>query len=241
MTLRLVCLSDTHSAHGSLEVPDGDLLLHAGDFTKRGRPQEIERFGRWLGGLPHRHKVLVPGNHDFLCEREPDRARELLGDVVLLDGGRRRSGAGEADPAGDPPAPHAGGIELAGLRLWGSPWQPWFHDWAFNLPRGEPLARHWATAPSGVDVLVTHTPPHGVLDRTVRGEAVGCEALAAALPRIAPRLHVFGHIHEDRGAHRGPGGRLSVNACSCDLSYRAVHPPVVVDWDADGPRLVSGA
>ena len=214
--MRIVCLSDTHGLHARLSVPDGDVLVHAGDFSMNGRPQEIERFDRWLAGLPHRHKIVVAGNHDFLFEHEPKRARAMLGGAVYL-----------RDEL----------VEVAGLRIWGSPWQPWFHDWAFNLPRGEALAAVWARAPSGVDVLVTHSPPMGVLDRTAWGRRVGCEALREALPRIAPALHVFGHIHEAYGTHKGPP--LSVNACNCDLAYRAANAPVVVEWSDAGPRVVA--
>jgi predicted MPP superfamily phosphohydrolase len=213
--LRLICLSDTHGRHDDLEVPEGDVLLHAGDFSKRGGEREIADFGRFLARQPHRHKIVVAGNHDFLCQRQPERARELLGDVLYLDGES---------------------ATVAGLRVFGSPWQPWFHDWAFNLPRGPALAAHWATAPPELDLLLTHTPPAGVLDRTRHGEHVGCADLAAALSRLAPKLHVFGHIHEDRGLQRLPHGGLAVNACNCDLAYRAVHPAVVIDWSADGPR-----
>lgn len=211
---RLVLISDTHGMHASIDVPEGDVLVHAGDFSARGREREVADFGAWLAAQPHAHKIVVAGNHDFLFEREPERARELLGDVhYLLDSG----------------------VEAAGLSFWGSPWQPWFHEWAFNLRRGPALEEVWARAPSGVDVLVTHTPPLGVLDRTNDGRRVGCEALREALPRIAPRLHVFGHIHEAAGTHAGPP--LSVNACSCDLSYRVVRPALVVDWTDAGPRL----
>ncbi|MHC4262653.1 MAG: metallophosphatase domain-containing protein [Planctomycetota bacterium] len=210
--VRLVCLSDTHDSHRDLTVPDGDILVHAGDFTKRGREREVREFGEWLAELPHEHKLVVPGNHDFLCERDPEHARALLGDVHYLDG-------------------TTDAIEAAGLRCWGSPLQPWFHDWAFNRPRGAVLADHWRRAPASLDVLVTHTPPMGCLDRTRHSEAVGCADLARELDRIDPRLHVFGHIHEDRGTLRDSSGRLSVNACNCDLSYRAVHPAVVVRFE----------
>jgi Icc-related predicted phosphoesterase len=215
VNLRLVCLSDTHGRHAELVVPAGDVLVHAGDFTSRGREREVADFGEWLAAQPHAHKIVVAGNHDFLFEREPLRARELLGQGVryLQDSG----------------------ADVAGLTFWGSPWQPWFHDWAFNLQRGAPLAEVWARVPSGVDVLVTHSPPMGVLDRTAHGQRVGCEALRDALPRIAPRLHVFGHIHEAYGIRPGPP--LSVNACNCDLSYQAVQAPVVVEWDERGPRI----
>jgi predicted phosphodiesterase len=213
--LRLVCLSDTHNRHDHLRVPDGDVLLHAGDFTGRGTPREIAAFGAFLARLPHRSKVVIAGNHDFLFQDESERARELLGDVTYLE---------------DSPA------EVAGLRVWGSPWQPWFHDWAFNLPRGAALAEKWALVPAAVDVLVTHGPPHGILDRTSDGRRVGCEELAAARARIRPRLHLFGHIHEAYGTHRADG-ILSVNACNCDLGYRPVNPPVVLDWGGEGLLL----
>lgn len=215
MPPRLVCLSDTHGRHAELDVPEGDVLVHAGDFTARGREREVADFGAWLAAQPHAHKVVVAGNHDFLFEREPVRARELLGQEILY---LQDSGA-----------------KLAGLTFWGSPWQPWFHDWAFNLQRGAALAEIWARAPAGVDVLVTHSPPMGVLDRTSRGERVGCEDLRDALTRIRPALHVFGHIHEAYGSKPGPP--LSINACNCDLAYRATNAPVVVEWGERGPRL----
>jgi len=205
---RIVCLSDTHGRHASLAVPEGDVLVHAGDFSMNGRPEEIERFDRWLAGLPHAHKVVIAGNHDFLFEHEPERARGLLTSAHYL-----------CDEL----------VELDGLRLFGSPWQPWFHDWAFNLPRGPALAAKWARIPAGVDVLVTHGPPHGILDRTVHGEAVGCEDLTLALARVRPRVHVFGHIHEGHGRLERDG-TLFVNASNLDERYRPVNAPIVVEW-----------
>ncbi len=214
--LRIVCLSDTHGRHDELEVPAGDVLVHAGDFTMRGRGPEVRSFGEFLARQPHRHKVVVAGNHDFLFEDEPEHARALLGDVTYL-----------CDS----------GVTVEGLSLWGSPWQPRFHDWAFNLDPGPALAAKWARVPSGVDVLVTHTPPFGVLDVTSRGPAVGCEDLGRELARIGPKLHVFGHIHEARGVVRR-GETLHVNACNCNLQYRPAHAPIVVEWDGDGARPV---
>jgi hypothetical protein len=119
-------------------------------------------------------------------------------------------------------------IEVGGLRIWGSPWQPWFFDWAFNLPRGPALASKWALVPDGVHVLVTHGPPAGILDRTANEEAVGCHDLARALERILPRLHVFGHIHESYGRLERDGTTF-VNASNCDLKYRPVQAPIVVE------------
>jgi predicted phosphodiesterase len=214
--MRLVLLSDTHGLHDALEVPAGDVLVHAGDCSTRGRPDEIEAFGAWFQGQPHAHKVFVAGNHDFLFQTEPRRARELLGPVHYLQDA---------------------GLELEGLSIWGSPWQPWFHDWAFNLPRGEPLAERWRQVPAGVDLLVTHGPPLGILDRTALAEDVGCEALRAELERIRPAVHVFGHIHEARGTLQ-TDPTLFVNASICDLRYRPVHAPIVLERTAGTFALV---
>jgi predicted phosphohydrolase len=214
--MRIVCLSDTHNRHDDLTVPDGDLLLHAGDSTGMGTPEEVEAFGAFLDRLPHREKIVIAGNHDFLFQREPRRARELIGDVTYLQ---------DSD------------VEVDGLRVWGSPWQPWFGDWAFTLPRGIALAERWERVPEGVDVLLTHGPPAGVLDTTSLGDGVGCLDLERELRRIRPRLHLFGHIHESYGT-RWSDGRLSVNACNCDARYRPVNPPVVIDSSGGGLQLV---
>ncbi|MBI2933881.1 MAG: metallophosphatase domain-containing protein [Planctomycetes bacterium] len=207
--MRIVCLSDTHGFHDRIAVPPGDLLLHAGDFTMVGREDEIARFDAWLATLPHRRKVVIAGNHDWLFQLEPARARSLLAHAIYLEDSE---------------------TTVEGLRIWGSPWQPEFARWAFNLPRGAPLASKWALTPSGIDLLLTHGPPRGFGDRTCGGESVGCEDLLAALRRLRPRAHVFGHIHEGYGTWRD-GETTLINAAVCDEAYYApAHAPVVLDW-----------
>ncbi|MGZ3476145.1 MAG: metallophosphatase domain-containing protein, partial [Polyangiales bacterium] len=173
--MRIVAVADTHTFEDDLgAIPEGDVFVHAGDMLRRGSLKELAPVAAWLRALPHRHKIVVAGNHDFCFEKERARALELLGpDVHYLEDTE---------------------LVLDGVRFWGSPWQPEFHDWAFNLPRGEKLAEKWAKVPSGIDVLVTHCPPlhHG--DRTQVNGRQGCEELLAALSRIRPRLHLFGHI-----------------------------------------------
>jgi predicted phosphohydrolase len=142
--LRLVLISDTHNQHRNIRIPDGDVLIHAGDATGSGEFKEITSFLCWLDEQPHRHKILIAGNHDYCFERDHDISQMLLlehpGITYLQDSG----------------------CEIDGMTLWGSPWQPWFMNWAFNLPRrGDRIREMWNQIPINVDVLITHGPPHG--------------------------------------------------------------------------------
>jgi Icc-related predicted phosphoesterase len=206
-SLRLVCMSDLHSLNYAFQVPDGDVLIIAGDICGYGTLDELKAFDDFLSGLPHPHKLLIAGNHDWPFARAPEQARTLIKHAVYLEDS---------------------GIDIYGIKFWGSPWQPFFCNWAFNLPRGAPLAKVWAQIPSDTDVLITHGPPYGILDRVYDGEHVGCEELRAALTRIRPKVHVFGHIHEDYGVQE-QDGMVFINASLCDGRYRPVNAPIVVD------------
>ncbi len=210
---RIVAISDTHSRHNQFGLlPDGDILIHAGDATVQGKFDEVIEFNRWLGTLPHKHKIFVAGNHDFLFERSPDLARVLLTNAqYLLDSF----------------------VVVEGLKIYGSPWQPRFFDWAFNLDRGAALRRKWDQIPADTDVLITHGPPHrildGVIDRwTGTFEAVGCEELLPVVQRIKPRVHIFGHIHAGYGQIEQDGVRY-INASNCNEQYKIVNAPIVLD------------
>jgi len=217
--MKLVCLSDTHNRHRELKLPPGDVLLHAGDFTRRGTAAEIQDFNAWLGELPYRHKIVIAGNHDFLFEQQPDQARQLLTEAIYLEDS---------------------GIEIAGIHFWGSPVSPRFFDWAFNRERGSEMAEHWSMIPTHIDILLTHTPPHGLLDRIWSGKQVGCEALRIELMRIQPLLLVCGHIHESSG-HILSQGMNILNACSLNRYYQPVQPVWTVELDPLTHRLLSVA
>ena len=121
------------------------------------------------------------------------------------------------------------GLRSTGVAFYGSPWQPWFHDWAFNLPRGEALDHKWKQIPASTDVLVTHGPPWGILDTAMDGRSCGCEELLRHVrERVRPRVHVFGHIHEGYGAEEIDGTRF-FNAAVCDVRNRPSHPVTVID------------
>lgn len=213
--MRIVCISDTHNCNEQVAVPDGDLLIHSGDATITGTLHEIKLFNRWFASLPHPVKIFVAGNHDTLFEQRPDEAQALLdiGVIYLQDSA----------------------IELEGLKIYGSPWQPRFYDWAFNLMRGAELAEKWKLIPDEVDVLITHGPPNGILDLVPRqgwNEKTGCEELRKRVEEIAEfgrlKLHVFGHIHCGYGVHEELGVKF-VNASICDEDYRPSNKPIIVD------------
>lgn len=219
-SMRLICLSDTHGEQDRFKVPDGDILIHAGDFCSMGTEREVHKVATWLKRLPHRWKIVVAGNHDRFFEQQPELARAYLEPEILYL--------------------QDSGCQIEGLRFWGAPWQPWFCDWAFNLPRrGERLRKKWNLIPLDTDVLITHGPPHGVLDEvrarmTAWGPSedgsgpLGCEELAIRLATVKPRLHVFGHIHDGYGFIE-KGDTTHVNASVCDEDYRPVNPVWVVD------------
>lgn len=233
---RVVCISDTHGQHASLAVPDGDVLVFAGDACSSGTPGEWRAFCRWLGGLPHAHKVVVPGNHDWpLQPSVPAWGVSARHGPTALRHARRRAEDAGAVLLVDREA------MVAGLRIYGSPWVPAFHGWAFNLPRGgAELAEVWSRVPQGLDVLVTHAPAFGTLDRTERGDRAGCERLADRLLQldatgVGPQVHIHGDIHEAAGVHAPPlgaDGRMTVNASVLDARYRLSHAPIMFDIEA---------
>ena len=205
--MRFVAISDTHGYHDRVQIPDGDVLLHSGDCTNGGRLQELEDFNRFLERLPHTHKIVIAGNHDFCLERQPDAATPLLTAATYL---------------------FDSSIEIEGVKIYGSPWQPEFFDWAFNLPRGPVLARKWAEIPADTDILMTHGPPFGILDMTTRGEAVGCADLLERLGQLSVKVHLFGHIHEAYG-EVVDGATRYLNASAFDHIRGRLNPAWVFD------------
>lgn len=216
---KIVLISDTHSLHAGVKIPDGDILVHAGDLTMMGRMNEIAGAGLWLRSLPHTHKVVVAGNHDWMFQKNLTMA------LQLLNNGISGEGQGKILYLED------GVAEVAGLKIYGSPWQPTFNDWAFNLDRGEAIKHKWDLIPEGLDILITHGPPIGILDQIdaqLGSEHLGCEELMAAVERAKPKVHVFGHIHGGYGQSRH-ANTLFVNAAICNEAYKPVNEPIVIE------------
>ena len=206
-SLRIALLSDTHELHREVEVPPCDLLVHAGDFTMFSRSAAaVEDFDEWLGELPCRHRVVVPGNHDSCLE--PNRAAvvRLQNAQVLIN---------EA-------------IIIEGLRIWGSPATPLLNG-AFALPGLRARQELYASIPADTDVLVTHGPPLRILDRSPGSpEHQGCPALLDAVERTQPLIHCFGHVHGAYGMRQSDSTTF-VNAALLGPDGDIAHTPVVVD------------
>jgi len=175
-SLQIVLLSDMHELHREVDVPDGDILLCAGDWTMFSRSlRSIVDFNDWLGELPHKHKLCVAGNHETYLQTTPTN-RSLLTNAVLLMNE---------------------GVEIEGLRIWGSPVTP--VGPAFSMRSAEERRRLYAAIPANTDILITHGPPRGILDRAPGSNFhSGDQELLDAVNRVRAKLHVFGHVH---GAH----------------------------------------
>eukprot|EP00466_Bigelowiella_natans_P013018 jgi/Bigna1/53476/estExt_Genewise1Plus.C_200036 len=227
--VRFVCISDTHNDHKRIKVPDGDVLLHAGDFTKFGTEKEIFEFNRWLGTLPHRHKIVVSGNHDLTMDtgfydREWRKWHDEKQDSVKAKAFLTNCRYLENE-----------GIEIDGVRVFATPNMPKDSGrlWAWNRSSHH-LSEFWekklVPQMGKVDVLLTHSPPRGVLDRCWSGHRVGSRPLLAGLRRLKPKFCVFGHIHEDYGVKvEEVSGTVCINAASCTMLGAARHEPIVFD------------
>jgi len=236
-TISVLCISDTHSLERKMpnpRLPKADILVHAGDFSNVGKKKEVKEFVKWLEEHLDRGDfkqiIVIAGNHDTTFQ--PDWFHQ--------DGGGNRffSKKNKIDCEAirqivlqskliyleDETA------DILGVKIYGSPWQPAFCNWAFNLPRGEPLQKIWAKIPESTDILITHGPPafHG--DKVAMGnkDNVGCLDLLHRVQAIKPQFHVFGHIHEGYGVtQQNKLSTMFINASTCNLTYRPDHPPIM--------------
>lgn len=214
--MKITTISDTHNQH--LHIPPdwlegGDVLIHAGDVSGRGTQKEIEEFLQWFNELPYTHKIMIPGNHDFWFEKVNNFVvNEMLSEkypnIIYLNDS---------------------GVEIEGIKFWGSPVQPWFYDWAFNRV-GADICKHWDLIPLDTQVLITHGPMKGFLDMTLRGVSTGCPYLLEKVSEIKDlKLFVCGHIHEAYGRIDFPDGGVFVNASTLNFNYNVQNKPIVVE------------
>jgi Icc-related predicted phosphoesterase len=225
--MRITLISDTHTKHEELmwdasDLPGGDLLIHAGDIMNSGfNSNDITNFCSWLDTLEqYSHKVFIAGNHDRKFEDKPEQALEIVNsykNITYLQDDWVKVGVDE---------------EMA--KIYGSPWQPEFYNWAFNLPKGGPgLMSKWEAIPKDTDILITHGPPQDHLDMSgppYNEPHLGCALLREKVDEQPPKIHVFGHIHGGYG-YKFHNGTHFFNASILNERYEYVNKPVTFDWN----------
>lgn len=222
--MKLTFISDTHTKHNQItsSLPGGDVIIHAGDVSSMGYKHELQQFLKWFNGLDnYTHKIFIAGNHDWGFQDSPEMCQELLDfydKVTYLQDD----------------------LEVIGedyntaVKVWGSPWQPEFFNWAFNLPRmGEELKEKWDMIPMNTDILITHGPPSGHLDKVVGNPMnLGCELLTERVNVVKPKIHVFGHIHSGYG-YKFDGDTHYFNAAVLGERYTFENKPMTVEWNPE--------
>jgi Icc-related predicted phosphoesterase len=234
---RITFISDTHTKHERVtnDLPGGDILIHAGDIMNGGHSiHELTDFIKWFDGIEgYETKIFIAGNHDWrfeydlsFCKGYLESAKTVnhLQDeelVLYFDG-----------PNGDRPEDN--------IRIYGSPWQPEFFNWAFNLPRRGPgLASKWEAIPENTDILITHGPAYGFVDtvENKRNQHLGCELLAERIEEIKPKIHVCGHIHSGHG-YTFNGHTHFFNASVLSEQYTYAYKPITVDWNKETNEII---
>jgi len=230
--MKIVVISDTHNRHEEITIPQCDVLVHAGDFSMTGTRGEVYDFIEWLEKQPATHKLVVAGNHEMTFDDTHPRfdlsIKRMLtqrdSSIVYLEN-----------------AAHT----IHGIKFYGTPWTPWFYDWAFNgvtdenMPfyRGVSLSQTFSDIPEDTNVLICHGPPYNILDLSLLGdERTGSVEMRKLTSNKLTQLKLYlcGHIHEGRGVEVADGGVTFVNASSVDRSYKILYPAVVIDLDDNG-------
>lgn len=217
--IKVAVISDTHNRAEKLIMPSADILIHCGDYSSRGCEYELEDFKYWIDSVSHlyKHIILVPGNHDRIFQAEEQQSRLILNNVTVL-----------IDEY----------VEILGLRIYGTPYQPFFNNWAFNL-KGKALHDKYRKIPDKLDILITHSPPKGILDSVrqvfdrktktyLEHVSYGSEFLYKQVVKKQPRFHFFGHIHDSFGVFNS-GTTVFANASSCSEKYEITNQVLVFE------------
>lgn len=234
--MKLVVISDTHTKHKKLTIPECDVLVHCGDFTWDGKFWDVRNFYYWLQKQPAKHKIIIAGNHELSFDRNTGSKYNAAAKAIIAD-------------CIDESIHYLENSEIIidGIKFYGTPWTPWFHDWAFNgiTDLDLPFTRSGVTSlseiynriPEDVQVLICHGPPYDICDMSERGdERTGSVEMRKLTSEklIQLRLYLCGHIHEARGMMVADGGVTFVNASSLARDYETVEQPITIMLDAGG-------
>jgi len=217
--MKITLISDTHNKHKFVtnDLPGGDLLIHAGDISSMGYEHEIREFCKWFNNIDnYTHKVFIAGNHDWGFQNNVEIVKEILDfyeNITYLQDNSTLLGEDM-------------------VSVYGSPWQPEFYNWAFNLPRqGVELKEKWDNIPNNTDILITHGPAYGYVDKVIgRTENLGCELLTERIRELKPKIHVCGHIHTGYG-YTFDGDTHYINASVLNESYVYYNKPLTIEWN----------
>jgi predicted phosphodiesterase len=226
----ITVISDTHCKHNQItkDLLGGcnSILLHAGDSTSMGYVHETFQFCDWFDRLhQYDNKIFIAGNHDWLFQTDVKRSRELVDcckNITYLEDDLHLIGEEYDDYSNM-------------VKVYGTPWQPEFYNWAFNLPRnGEQMQYQMSLIPDNTDILITHGPAYGILDTTEwdRSQHLGCEILSARIAVVKPKIHVCGHIHSGNGYYFD-GTTHFFNAAVLGEKYTYQYKPLTFIWDKD--------
>jgi Icc-related predicted phosphoesterase len=212
---KVLCISDTHGKHSQIPqewLEEADIIIHAGDISNVGGLSEIEYFCEWFSSLSqYKHKIFIAGNHDFGFENKSIEANEIVKKYPNITYLQDSS------------------VTVEGLKIYGSPWQPEFYDWAFNLPRnGEQIESKWNAIDKDTDILITHGPAWGTLDTTPGNLRVGCEILTEKIANSKIRTHICGHIHHSYGEMIRDWTHY-INAATLNERYEVQNPPIIFE------------
>jgi Icc-related predicted phosphoesterase len=243
--MKICCISDIHS-NLKFDVPECDLLLIAGDIcpaTRVSPDASIERaldleyninlqaawledkFKKWLYDQPIEYAIFTPGNHDWIWEFGKERVPTSWFPGNTID--REMVANARIESAEDYL------VFYKGLKIYGTPVQLPFCDWAFNRPEKQ-IQGYWGAIPEGLDILLLHSPPYGILDRTNHpsypSEHIGSKSLLKRIKEVKPKLVVFGHNHGSHGEYEEDGIKY-VNASLVDERYKMTRKPIMVEME----------
>ena len=208
--MKFVAISDTHGKHRDLNLPKGDAIIHSGDFCHYGSDDDMYDFLQWYKELEFETKILIGGNHDFFAAEQSEKFKDLLPkEIIYLNDS---------------------GTSINGIKIWGSPVQPDLIGWAFGKQRGNEMKIHWDLIPEDIEILITHTPPFGILDKPRSGKSIGCEELSKRLEKLKVKYHIFGHVHASYGEEKN-GITKSINASNINSSKGLVNKPIVFEFE----------
>lgn len=222
--MKITFISDTHTKHNKISpsLPGGDIIIHSGDIMNSGyNVEEIIDFLEWFNSLNYTHKIFIAGNHDRFIQNNSNEFQNILKNykVNYIEDEY---------------------IVIEGLKIYGTPWQPYFHNWAFNLPRlGDELKRKYDLITRNLDILITHTPPQTILDKSgvpYNEPLLGSKLLLNKILEVKPKINVFGHIHGSYG-YMNKYNTHFINASILNEQYIYTNKPITINWDKDSNFL----